>query len=76
MSLKKFEVTQEGQDRILKHIHNMRLKVFEERQRTGYDLQVKPHLPTVAMDEKELILEKFEESKGLIGSKFADIKIN
>ena len=48
----------------------MRLKIFEERQKTGYDLQVKPHLPTVAMDEKELIMEKFEESKGLIGKKF------
>jgi len=31
---------------------------------------VKPHLPTVAMDEKELILEKYEESKGLISKKY------
>jgi len=31
---------------------------------------VKPHLPTVAMDEKELIMEKYEEFKELISKKY------
>ena len=49
------------QDEVLKHIHNMRLDSFE--QRFNDPGNVKPYLPNLSSDEKEVIVEQYFASK-------------
>jgi len=49
------------EDEVLDHIHKMRLKTFEKRANDPQN--VKPYLPMLSSDEKELILEQYFASK-------------
>ena len=56
--------TAEGKDKILKEIHSMRLKIFEDQiLDTSEDKKIKPYLPLLDTDEKNKILEKYNKSK-------------
>jgi hypothetical protein len=45
--------TAEGKEHILKEIHSMRMKIFEDRiLETSEDKKIKPYLPLLSQDEK------------------------
>jgi hypothetical protein len=56
-----------GKNALLNEIHNMRMKVFDDRQPANlFENQVKPYLPLLSMDEREKIMERYHESKKLM----------
>ena len=48
-------------DQILEKMHEMRLQTFEER--INDPMNVKPYLPMLSSDEKEVIMEQYYASK-------------
>ena len=56
-------VIQTTADEVLDKMHKLRLKTLETRDPNVEDAQAKPYLPMLESDEKQLILEKYFESK-------------
>jgi hypothetical protein len=62
--MQKLTKTAEGKESILKEIHSMRLKIFEDQiLDTNENKNIKPYLPLLSGDEKNKILERFIETK-------------
>ena len=56
-----------GRSALLNEIHNMRMKIFDDRQPANlFENQVKPYLPLLSMDEREKIMENYNENKNFI----------
>ena len=43
------------QGQLLDSLHQMRVKIFDDRKKSGYDLKVKPFVPFLSADEREKI---------------------
>ena len=62
-----------GRSALLNEIHNMRMKIFDDRQPANlFENQVKPYLPLLSMDEREKIMENYQDSKNLMESTIVD----
>ena len=59
--MKTFGASFQGQDQVLERIHEMRLRIFEDRTKTTDP--VKPYVPELTEDERERIMERYEAGK-------------
>ena len=51
------------QGQLLDSLHQMRVKIFDDRKKSGYDLKVKPFVPFLSADEREKIQERYRQTK-------------
>ena len=56
-----------GKEDILNHMHKYRIQSFE--QRINDPMNVKPYLPMLSSDEKEVIMEQYYASKKKLSGK-------
>lgn len=64
------------QGQLLDSLHQMRMKIFDDRKKSGYDLKVKPFVPFLTADEREKIEERYRQTKTNIASPLDPIKNN
>ena len=61
-----------GKDDVLNKMHEMRLTTFEKR--INDPMNVKPYLPMLSSDEKEVIMEQYYASKQKLNKSILNAK--